>query len=149
MRRTPQEEIFYISMACSLDVASYFCGPQDERRNLALTEYIQLIITAVVSIVSSALASSGLWAFLQVKMQKKDKKEAENSALNRMVRGLGHEKIVERGTFYINRKYITAGEYEDFCKYLYDPYRDMGGDGSAERIMNEVKKLPLHPNEEN
>lgn len=108
-------------------------------------EYVQLIITAVVSIASSALASSGLWAFLQVKMQKKDKKDGENSALNRMVRGLGHEKILERGTFYIDRGYILPGEYEDFCKYLYEPYRDMGGNGSAERIMSEVKKLPLHP----
>ena len=52
------------------------------------------------------------------------------------------------GMKYIERGYITRDEYENLHDYLYVPYNKMGGNGSAERIMDEVKKLPIreHPN---
>ena len=27
--------------------------------------------------------------------------------------------------------------------YLYEPYEEMGGNGSARRVMEEVRKLPM------
>jgi len=27
--------------------------------------------------------------------------------------------------------------------YLYEPYEEMGGNGSARRVMEEVRKLPI------
>ena len=60
-----------------------------------------------------------------------------------MIKGLGHSKIMETGMIYINRGWITKDEYEDLYTYLYEPYKALGGNGSAERIMEEVRKLPI------
>ena len=60
-----------------------------------------------------------------------------------MLIGLGHDRIIALGMHYIERGYITQDEYENLVDYLYLPYQKMGGNGSAERIVNEVKKLPL------
>ena len=102
---------------------------------------LQILITAVVSVFGSVMASSGFWAYMQKRAEKKDK----GSPQNRMLRGLGHVKIMEKGMMYIDRKYITKDEYEDLFTYLYEPYIALGGNGSAKRIMDEVKKLPIRP----
>jgi hypothetical protein len=60
-----------------------------------------------------------------------------------MILGLGHDKIIYLGKEYIARGWITSDEYENLHDYLYMPYKNMGGNGSAERIMEEVKKLPI------
>jgi hypothetical protein len=37
---------------------------------------------------------------------------------------------------------VTQDEYENLKVYLYNPYNKLGGNGSAERTMNLVDKLP-------
>lgn len=90
----------------------------------------------VITIVCSCLASSGLWALIQRAMDKKD-------ARTQMIIGLGHDRIVYLGLKYIERGYVTQDEYENLTKWLYEPYEKMGGNGSARRIMDEVRKLPI------
>lgn len=41
------------------------------------------------------------------------------------------------------RGYITRDEYENLVDYLYIPYKGLHGNGTAEKIINEVKQLPL------
>lgn len=94
--------------------------------------WLQMIIT----IVCAVLASSGFWAFLQSHHDKKD-------ARTKMLLGLGHDRIISLSMQYIERGWITQDEYEDLNKYLYSPYREMGGNGTAERLMQEVRKLPI------
>lgn len=89
----------------------------------------------LMTIIISIFASSGFWAFLQFIMSKKDAK-------NDMIMGLGHDRVVYLGTKYIERGYITPDEYENLYDYLYKPYEKLGGNGSAKRIMDEVRKLP-------
>lgn len=89
----------------------------------------------IITIIISIFASSGFWAFLQFLMSKKDAK-------NDMIMGLGHDRVVYLGTKYIERGYITPDEYENLYDYLYKPYEKLGGNGSAKRIMDEVRKLP-------
>lgn len=57
--------------------------------------------------------------------------------------GLAHDRLVELGMRFIDRGMITKDEYEDYVKYLYLPYKDMGGNGTAERIKNAVDALPI------
>lgn len=95
-------------------------------------ELIQIIITVACSVI----ASSGFWAFMQKRSERKD----TNSKL---LLGLAHERIVSLGMRYINRGWISEDEFEDLNDYLYIPYKEKGGNGSAERVMNEVKKLEL------
>lgn len=90
-----------------------------------------------ITVVCAVIASSGFWAWLQKKGEKKDVK-------TKMLVGLGHDRILSLGMAYIERGWITNDEYENLHDYLYRPYEDMGGNGSAKRIMEEVKKLPIH-----
>lgn len=60
-----------------------------------------------------------------------------------MLLGLGHDRIIFLGGQYIKRKSITKDEYENLHDYLYKPYLELGGNGTAEKIMKEVDKLPL------
>ena len=91
----------------------------------------------VLTVISSVLASSGLWAYITKRLEKKDVK-------TEMLIGLGHDRIMYLGMAYIERGYITSDEYENLYEYLYKPYEKMGGNGSAKRIMNEVNNLPIH-----
>lgn len=90
----------------------------------------------ILTIISSVLASSGLWACVMKFMEKKDVK-------TQMLLGLAHDRIMHLGMVYIDRGYITQDEYENFHEYLYKPYKKMGGNGTGERIMNEIDTLEL------
>lgn len=91
----------------------------------------------IITIFSSVLASSGLWAYIQKKAERKDVK-------TQMLIGLAHDRIIFLGMSYIERGWITQDEYENLYEYLYKPYEAMGGNGSAKRIMTEVNELPIH-----
>jgi hypothetical protein len=52
-------------------------------------------------------------------------------------RGISHQRYIERG-------WITQDEYENLHDYLYKPYEEMGGNGSAKKVMQEINKLPIH-----
>lgn len=93
-------------------------------------------ISLVITILCTALASSGFWAYIQHKSDKKD-------LTVQMLIGLGHDRIVELGIQYLNRGWITLEEYENLHDYLYVPYEKLGGNGSAKRIMEKVQKLPI------
>lgn len=95
--------------------------------------WFQILIT----VFSSVLASSGLWAYMTKRLEKKDVK-------TEMLIGLGHDRIMYLGMSYIERGWITSDEYENLYEYLYKPYEKMGGNGSAKRIMHEVDRLPIH-----
>lgn len=94
------------------------------------------MLQIIMTIVCSCLASSGLWALIQRYLDR-------NDARTQMIIGLGHDRIVWLGLKYIERGWITQDEYENLFKWLYEPYEKMGGNGSAKRIMDEVRKLPL------
>lgn len=90
----------------------------------------------IVTIVCSVIASSGFWAFIQKRTDKNDVK-------TRMLVGLAHDRIVYLGMAYIDRGWITQDEYENLYDYLYSPYKELGGNGSAKRVMEEVQKLEI------
>lgn len=93
-------------------------------------------LQSIVTIVCSVFASSGFWAYFQLRRDKK-------SATTKLLMGLAYDKITHLGMNYIERGWISKDEYEDFRKYLYEPYTEFGGNGVAERIMHEVARLPL------
>ncbi len=95
------------------------------------------ILEALITILVSVLASSGVWAVVMKIMDKKDVRA-------QMLIGLGHDRIMYLGMHYIERGWITRDEYENLVDYLYKPYEMMGGNGSAKRVIEEVKKLPLN-----
>ena len=95
-------------------------------------------IQSFITILCAALASSGFWSFFQKKLEKKDDR-------TKLLIGIAHDRICCLGNNYIERGYIMPDEYENLYDYLYVPYRNCGGNGTAEKIINEVKRLPMHP----
>ena len=93
--------------------------------------WLQIIIT----IFTSVLASSGLWAFLGSRLDR-------HTAEREMLIGIGHIELVFFGMQYIERGWITKDEY-DTMQDLYKPYKKLGGNGSGTKIMAEIEKLPL------
>ena len=96
----------------------------------------QHIIPAISAIVVAALTSGGLWALVA---RRSDKNDAERKLLV----GLAHDRIIHLGMTYVQRGEITQDEYENLNDYLYAPYEKMGGNGSAKRVMEEVRRLPI------
>ena len=94
-----------------------------------------------LTVLAAVLASSGFWVFLQRRGERKDVRA-------QMLMGLAHDRILFLGRSYVSRGYVTQAEYENLDKYLYQPYRRLGGNGTAERIMKEVERLPLREWEE-
>ena len=92
------------------------------------------------AVLGSALASSGLWALVG---RRADKDDAER----KMLVGLAHDRIIHLGMVYIERGYVTQDEYENLNDYLYAPYEKMGGNGSAKRVIEEVRRLPIRKGE--
>ena len=90
----------------------------------------------MIIILTTLLASAGFWAFVAKVLDKK-------SAKSKMILGLGHKAIIDEAMRYIKRGSISRDEYEDLYKYLFKPYKDMGGNGTVERIMKEIDKLPI------
>lgn len=97
----------------------------------------QAIIVAIIA----GLTGGGLSPLVIFLIQRKDSKK--DNPMADMIRGLGHDRIIELGSRYIQRGYITKDEYENLHDYLYKPYKELGGNGTAEKIITEVKKLPL------
>lgn len=90
----------------------------------------------LVPIIIGVLASSGFWAFMERRTQRR-------TLQIKMLVGITHNLILESALKYITRRWITQDEYENLYTYLYEPYLELGGNGSIKRLMEEVNKLPI------
>ena len=95
--------------------------------------WIQMIVTVACAVI----ASSGFWAYIQ-------KKTDKSSAEKRLLIGLAHYIIIWLGMQYVERGWITQDEYENLHDYLFIPYSEAGGNGSAAKVMKDVDNLPIH-----
>ena len=98
------------------------------------------IIILLISIGGSVFASAGFWSFVTYACNKKDNCK---SAEAKMLLGLGHDRILYLGSVYLKKQCITKDEYENLYDYLYLPYKELGGNGTAEKMINDIKKLPI------
>lgn len=96
--------------------------------------WVQALLPVVVALIP------GLWTYILYKRQKQDNTK---DAVTRLLMGLAYAQIVKKGMSYIERGSITKDEFEDFRNYFYEPYRALGGNGVAERIMKDVEALPF------
>jgi len=100
------------------------------------------ILQAAITIVCAVFASSGLWAYLTARKERKDKKNDRRDAQSDMIIGLGHDRIISLCEKYIDRGWIASDEYENLYEWLYKPYEALGGNGTAKRLMSIVDNLP-------
>lgn len=94
----------------------------------------------IVPIFCAIFSSVGFWTFINnIYQDRREKKSAERKALL----GLLHEKLVDKVAEYQTRGGITQQEYTDLHKYIYDPYKELGGNGTGDRLMQDVDNLPI------
>lgn len=89
----------------------------------------------IITIIVAIFGSTGFWSWLSGRRAKRD-------GASRLLLGLAYRSIVESSERYIARGYISVDEYDELNRYLYEPYKAMGGNGTAAKLMEEVKKLP-------
>lgn len=90
----------------------------------------------IIAVISAVLASSGFWAFI---LKRSDRK----SAKMKLLLGIAGDRIIHLGMKYISRGSVTKDEYEMLHEYLWLPYRECGGNGTAAKIMDAVDRLPI------
>lgn len=98
------------------------------------------------SFFSSLFGSGGFWGYLKHDPDPRDDEELRQlkqdmNNTKAMLVGLGHDRIVTLALDYIERGSITRDEFENLHDYLYVPYKNLNGNGTAEKLMNEVKRL--------
>ena len=93
------------------------------------------MVDNVIKIILAVLASAGFWQVIQTRRTKR-------TATERLLLGLAFCEITRSCEAYIERGYITTAEYNELDRYLYQPYAEAGGDGTAAKLMAEVKQLP-------
>lgn len=102
----------------------------------------QMVITALLS----ALTSSGVMSLIIYLIQRRDKKkeleDLNQSAQSRMIIGLGHDKILYLTDKFVRRGSITLKEKRNL-EFLYEPYRDMGGNGDCKIGYDACQTLPV------
>lgn len=97
-------------------------------------------MTVLITALIAAVSSSGICSIALYLIQRHDKKKDNTT---KMILGLGHDRIMSLCEKYIEIGAITAEQYEDLNKYLYEPYKALGGNGTAEKLMEHVRKLPI------
>ena len=97
------------------------------------------LVNQIITIIIAVLSSSSFWLIIQNRMDKRDKTK-------KMLLGLAHDRIITLGMEYVQRGWLTDDEFENLNHYLYEPYADLGGNGTGEVVMNKVKTLKIYRN---
>lgn len=114
----------------------------DRKKEKNLSNFAQTLVTILLALIGSA----GFWGYLDARRARREKKNDKKNANTRLLVGMAHDRIIFLGMKYVERGFVTKDEYENLNDYLYEPYAAAGGNGSAKRVMEEVRKLPLHNN---
>lgn len=98
------------------------------------------LFVALIAIVTAVIASSGFWAYI-------DRKGGRNRAQTKLLIGVTQGLIVYLGALYLDRGSITKDEYDTLIEKLYKPYLELGGNGLVEKVVQDVKTLPIQNDE--
>lgn len=88
-------------------------------------------------LITTVLSGPGIWAWAKTRTQRNDSED-------RLLLQVAKNQLVAQGREYLNRGYITMDEYEEY-ESEYKVYSDLGGNGLARRIFEQVDDLPMMP----
>lgn len=71
----------------------------------------------------------------------------ENKALKDGMKGILHNDIIYRCKKLLIIGYVTLDDLEEL-EYLFKPYEELGGNGTAKKMMDRVYMLPIKKEEE-
>lgn len=116
--------------------------------------------TLILEIAGIAVGSGGVGAFIMFLIQRHDNKKGlealtkqntediknikeELAVVKSMSLGALYDRAKFLGENYLKRGWWTLNEYEDYKKYIFQPYHEAGGDGTIDKIMIELEKMPI------
>ena len=115
-----------------------------------MSPFTQTLISTIIGAIFGGSGVTFLTFLIQRHDRKTDKRQGEYAELSRKiseiadaVKGQGHDRVIYLGSRYIQRGGITKDEYENLHDYIYLPYKALGGNGTAEKVMEDVKNLPI------
>lgn len=115
-----------------------------------MSPFFQTLVSTIIGAIFGGSGVTFLTFLIQRHDRKADKRQEEYAELSRKiseiadaVRGQGHDRVIYLGGRYIQRGGITKDEYENLYDYIYLPYKALGGNGTAEKVMEDVKNLPI------
>lgn len=89
-------------------------------------------------LITTVLSGPGIWAWAKTRTQRNDSED-------KLLLQVAKNQLVSQGRKYLNRGYITMDEYEEY-ESEYQVYSNLGGNGLARRIFEQVDELPMMPN---
>lgn len=92
-----------------------------------------------VTILVAVFASTGFWQFINARI---DAKAHKKSAETELLIGLAHDRIYRLCEKYLDRGFVTTGEYDNLM-CIYRPYHKCGGNGTATKLIEQVDQLPI------
>lgn len=98
---------------------------------------VEALIAALAAFLTSAV---GFLSYLKSRMYKHDE---DRRLMITLLMGLAQDRLIHQGMAFIERGWVTSEEYQDLRRYLYEPYHNLGGNGTVERIMHAVERLPF------
>ena len=115
-----------------------------------MSPFFQTLVSTIIGAIFGGSGVTFLTFLIQRHDRKTDKRQEEYTELSRKiseiadaVKGQGHDRVIYLGGRYIQRGGITKDEYENLHDYIYLPYKALGGNGTAEKVMEDVKNLPI------
>lgn len=99
-----------------------------------------------LEIILSIVGSSSLTSFIMFLINRRDRikenEKTDTSARDKMLIGLGHDRILDITDKIIKRGGITLKEKQNL-RYLYEPYKELGGNSDCEICYDACLKLPI------
>ncbi len=96
---------------------------------------------AIIGIIGAVFGGQGFWTWVLSRGKRK-------SAESKLMMGIAYTKIISTCDQYIKQGYIPADEYRGLSEYLFQPYLENNGNGTAKRQIKFVENLPPMPPQE-
>jgi len=96
------------------------------------SQWVALVFTGLYTVAASA----GFWKFFS-------HRQSEKQSEIQLLLGLSRELFNIISASYIERGWISRDEYENLVTHIYAPYKVLGGNSTADRIMEEISDLPF------
>lgn len=102
-----------------------------------------IVTEVLLAIFVSAGFWTGLWKVIEVIVVHKLTKPKLTPEV-RLLRGIGQLELVFFGLQFKKRGYLTPDEYHTLKVEVFEPYTELGGNGLAKKMMDEIEELPIH-----
>lgn len=104
--------------------------------------------TYLITVIVAVLGSSGMWAYLDSRRKEKVADRGLEDAERKLIIAIARSQLVSLSLEYIKSGSVTV-EQADALTALYEPYKDLKGNGNAERLYKQAINLPVrHSREE-